>query len=585
MLSLATSPASVRRSLAFRPTTLHPPQEDWHSLDGQLPADDLARILLAGLNRLDWTPLWDLYAGRGSPAYPPHRLLAVAIYEIRQGHLSPAQWYRNARKVDSLRWLLAGFTPSRSCWYNFRDRIGPMLDEFNQQLLHQLDNEKLVPANCGTLDGTMISANASRHRMVNQETLRRRLELLEASDAPKPATAASSTHPSTDDSSTRTYPAVEQTQQAEETVAESSPDACQENIRVPTQADKSITGQEDTASDRGKTATESAKSPAWMAKTQVGRQRQRQGYQRAQVRMTQLQAENRQRKKDKRRPAEKLVVSLSDPESALGWDKLKVYRPLYNVQLLNDVDSPFILGYQVVAQVNDAGLMKGMLERQRQMLGRQVQKLLADSGYTGGADLAAADEAKVTVYGPWQENDYSKQKQAKKGKRVKRMDKSKFSYSKEEDAYRCPEGKNLAKVGEQAQRRETSGRVTLRMYQAKAEDCRECRRQQECTSSAKRGRTVSRSEYEELIEALKARGETQEGKELYKLRKQAGERFNADFKQHRKLRTFSGRGLRRTSGEVALMVFANNLISGESERAKKAKRLALSPDTVNPIQR
>ena len=122
------------------------------------------------------------------------------------------------------------------------------------------------------------------------------------------------------------------------------------------------------------------------------------------------------------------------------------------------------------------------------------------------------------------------------------------------------------------------------MVQAKEEDCGSCERSKECNSRGKSGRTVSRSEYEERIEALKARGQTKEGKETYKLRRQAGERFNADFEHHRKLRTLSGRGMRRTSGEVALLVFANNLISGESERAKKARRLARSPDAVNPIQ-
>ena len=57
--------------------------------------------------------------------------------------------------------------------------------------------------------------------------------------------------------------------------------------------------------------------------------------------------------------------------------------------------------------------------------------------------MATADEAKVTLYGPWRENDYSKQKQAKKSKKKERIDKSKFSYLAAEDAYPCPEGKRL----------------------------------------------------------------------------------------------------------------------------------------------
>ena len=571
MLSVVTTPPPGRRSISFRQTTLHPPLEEWYALDRQIPADDLARVILAGVNRLDVPALWDLYAGRGSPVYPPHRLLAAAIYEIRQGHTCPAQWHRNARKVDSLRWLLGGLTPSRSCGYDFRDRIGPLLDGFDQRLLRLLDTEGLVPANRGTLDGTMISANASRHRMVNQETLRRRLAVLGADDAPKPpAGDVPAAHPSADEAAERSHPVVEQTPRAEGAVASSSPDARPGGIDVPAQGKEAVTGKQDKA---GVAAREPAAPPVWVAKTQVGRHRQRQAYQRAQTRMDPLQAENARRKKDLRRPAEKWVVSLSDPDAALGWDKQKVFRPLYNVQLLNDVDSPFILGYQVVAQVNDAGLMGGMLARQRERLGRQVRVLLADSGYTSGADLATADEAKGTLYGPWKENDYSKQKSTK-GEKSKRIDKGEFTYLAEEDAYRCPEGKRLEHVKDTSQRRETSGKVALKRYETREGECDGCRRRKECTSKAKGSRTVSRSEHEELIEALKARGKTEEGKALYKLRRQAGERLNADFKHHRKLRTFSGRGMPRVSGEVALMVFANNLIAGESERAKKAKRTA-----------
>ena len=55
--------------------------------------------------------------------------------------------------------------------------------------------------------------------------------------------------------------------------------------------------------------------------------------------MDQLQAENARRTSSKRKKPEKVVVSLSEPEAALGRDKLKVFRPLYNLQLMRDLDS------------------------------------------------------------------------------------------------------------------------------------------------------------------------------------------------------------------------------------------------------
>src|SRR5262245_7294480 len=89
--------------------------------------------------------------------------------------------------------------------------------------------------------------------------------------------------------------------------------------------------------------------PGWMADSPLGRRQQQQRYAQARDRLAELQARNQRRRREDRRPPEKVVVSLSEPEAALGRDKLKVYRPLYNVQWLVDVDSPFILGWEVFA--------------------------------------------------------------------------------------------------------------------------------------------------------------------------------------------------------------------------------------------
>ena len=52
--------------------------------------------------------------------------------------------------------------------------------------------------------------------------------------------------------------------------------------------------------------------------------------------------------------------------------------------------------------------------------------------------------------------------------------------------------------------------------------------------------------------------QTIEGTLLYKLRGQTVEWGYADFKQHRKLRRFTRRGLPRASTEIGLLVLAHN---------------------------
>ncbi len=70
--------------------------------------------------------------------------------------------------------------------------------------------------------------------------------------------------------------------------------------------------------------------------------------------------------------------------------------------------------------------------------------------------------------------------------------------------------------------------------------------------------------------------ETAEAKALYRLRRQTVELVNADWKAHRKLRRFSGRGLARVRCQVGLMVLAHNLLTLLSEE-KKARAPAAKP--------
>jgi len=54
---------------------------------------------------------------------------------------------------------------------------------------------------------------------------------------------------------------------------------------------------------------------------------------------------------------------------------------------------------------------------------------------------------------------------------------------------------------------------------------------------------------------------TPEAKRLYRLRRQTVELRYADLKEHRHLRRFTGRGLRRAKAQVAATVLAHNGLS------------------------
>jgi hypothetical protein len=289
--------------------------------------------------------------------------------------------------------------------------------------------------------------------------------------------------------------------------------------------------------------------------------------------MDQLQAENANRTSSKRKKPEKVVVSVSEPEAVPGRDKLKTFRPLYNVQLMYDLDSAFITAYELFARQNDPGTMGPMLERSLGLAGKKPAMVLGDSSYAGGPDLALCEQAGVTVYAPVSENDFSEAK-GKKGK-TSQLSKKEFTWLSAQQTYRCPEGHLLVTGNTTRLERSNDRTVRQTRYRCPAEHCMACPRQQACTPSPRLGRSVSRLEHEDLVDELRARMGTPQAKELYKLRRQTIELRYADLKQHRHLCRFNHYGPRRARAQIGAAVLAYNLLVLQKNR--KSAKIPVQP--------
>ena len=540
-------------------------------LDSRLTPDHLARQVDQAVAGLDLTALYDAYAGTGSPACRPDLLLRHALYEVRRGRHRPADWWRDAIENEPARWLLRGLTPSRSCWYAFRDRVTPLLRDLNDQPLLGAIADGLTPLAQGSLDGTLVAANASRHQLVNAAKVNHRLaQLAQAltADAGAPVVAGT---PASAPVSLPTYAAAGDHGSA--LTAHGFGGAASVWVvaapLVATAARVWVVAAPAAVLVRVVTAL--GTRPRWMATTPAGRRQQRRRLEQAQACLAERQTRNQDKRPCKRKAADTIVVSPADPEAAVGRDKEWVYRPLYNIQILDDLDSPFILGYEVLGQQNDAGTVGPLLQRLRAGLGRQLQRLLADTAYAGGADLAAVQAEGVTVYAPVPGDE----EDPPTGKIPKRA----FTWQATEQTYVCPQGHRLVHVETSRQKRSGTATVVLDRYRCPAEHCATCPLRDRCAPASGAGRAVVRSEYDEHIEALRARMATPAAQALYRLRGQTVERVNADWKQHRQLRRFSGRGLARVRGEVGLIVLVHNLLTLQAERAKAQ---ALDAEATTP---
>src|SRR5581483_10051698 len=116
-----------------------PPWADDHPerlrLDARLAPDHPVRLFDRAVDQLDLTPLLRCYSGRGSRPHRPDLLLKVVLWQLHCKVQSPLLWARAAHELEPLRWLARGLEPAVACWYNFRNRLAPHLDSFNQQVL------------------------------------------------------------------------------------------------------------------------------------------------------------------------------------------------------------------------------------------------------------------------------------------------------------------------------------------------------------------------------------------------------------------------------------------------------------------
>ena len=130
----------------------------------------------------------------------------------------------------------------------------------------------------------------------------------------------------------------------------------------------------------------------------------------------------------------------------------------------------------------------------------------------------------------------------------KRYDKSQFEYDEEPDTYRCLEGKPLSFYSE-AKRED---KEPLRIY--RGEECGSCSVRARCTRG--QVRTVTRDGREGLMETMRQKLKTAEGKKAYQKRMYTVEPVLGNIQGERGKIILSLRGWVKVKGEWLLMCLA-----------------------------
>lgn len=453
------------------------------------------------VNQLGPKKLRAIYRGVGSPAHPPELVLKMVLFEYLQGRSSPAQWHRDASEHDAMKWLGRGVQPSRSAWYGFRDRMEKIIHELNDDLICSAVAEGLICPQEAAQDGTTFRSNGSRHRGMNQKTLEKRMAILQAA-------------------------------------------ILSDVDNQPLQAE----------------------APKWMPPTVDGRSGLYERMLTAEEVLRQRLAENAKKPKKSRREEKNIVVSLTDPEAPFARDKEKTFCFLYTTQFMVDASSLMVLGYSVAAENTDVGTLAPVIDHVQELIGGTLQQVSADAGYTSVLDLQDCADRNINLIAPVQQNSFTEQKQIEESqspssKSLPQIHRDEFRWLEEEQTYQCPQGHRLEYQYLERVTKHGGRKVVTRRYRCSPTHCTACPIASRCAKNPQNGRTITRMDGQELIDAQREKMKQEEIKSIYRMRGQTIERAFGDAKSHRSFGRFHGRGLSRARPEVGLLVMAQNMLT------------------------
>lgn len=329
------------------------------SVDEWLPKDHLARFVVEVIDRLDLAELTSQYAGRGSAAHHPAVLLGLLVYGYASGVHSSRKIERATYDSVAFRYVAANTHPDHDTLATFRRRFLKEVESLFVQVLVLAREMKLLKLGHIALDGTKITANASKHRALSwahankiEAQLRREVQTLLAL--------------------------------AEKTDCSGAPDG----MDVPAE----IARREDRldAITQAKAKIEQRAAERYMAERQEFDAKQAQ-------RQAKRDAGKKPRGKDPEPPTEGPKdgdqVNLTDDESRIMPTSSGGFGQSYNAQAAVDTDTMLVVIAHVTQATNDKRQIVPTLEKVAvlpEALG-QVETLLADTGYFSAANVRACE--------------------------------------------------------------------------------------------------------------------------------------------------------------------------------------------------
>lgn len=345
-----------------QPFLLAPSLQDW------LPENHLARFVAEVANELDLSAIYFEYErsdGRGLSAYHPLLLTRLLLYGYSIGITSSRAIEKATYDNVAFRYLAADQHPDHDTIANFRRQHLERLASLFLQALRLCDKAGLVKLGNVALDGTKILANASTHRSVTHEQLRKSEQYWKATIA-------------------RLLVEAEKTDEREDQQLGRGQrgDALPEELAHAQSRLARIQQAKAELEKEAQQKLESATEPRKPGRPRKGEQ------------SPPRDPQERDKEKKRRRRAKRNAAgptrqyNFVDPDSRVMRDNgRKCFVQGYNAQIAVDTHQQVIVAAEVTQQVTDREQLLAMVDSIRESTQSTPQTVLADAGYWDTASL------------------------------------------------------------------------------------------------------------------------------------------------------------------------------------------------------
>lgn len=256
-------------------------------------------------------------------------------------------------------------------------------------------------------------------------------------------------------------------------------------------------------------------------------------------------------KKVPRQIAESERVNITDPAATIMSQANGEHNPMYAVTTATDTKQDVVTHFEVRGECNDQAVLVPVLEGNEKVVGARHEHVSADSNFSSYENYEELARRGIDGYIPDLRKEVDNKGLGARGE----YERDKFEYDKVRDEYRCPRGEVLSRGKEI---RGSDGRKKI-VYGNEG-TCSGCAVREKCTRAKEGGRKIIRDINEESREAMRAKLDSEEGKEIYRRRAHTAEAPYGNVKHNLKFRHFMRKGIVNVVMECALIFMLHNIM-------------------------